>query len=308
MEINGICVSAKEHSEFTLIKEYIISHSPTIKVIPFRNVLKNKKLLENCQFIFTVGGDGSVAWLVGTFFKTFGTVDGLKPIVPVTRPSSIGYLKQLEFGREKFLEGFEKIVNGDFSIHNRTVLKTEVFGQSFLAVNEIYIQVNPHLASFVLSIRGKENQDFQTITSTMADGIMISTPIGSTGWALSHGGEIILNEDSLQVLILGGIHSSANFVLPRDQIRVHLTLKNSTITEHVIDAYNEARLKENLSADNNPQRTLEILYGPRLILDGKVVEFGIDEITIDPTDSIPFVVLQTHTEVEKVRKLTEFPF
>jgi NAD kinase len=44
---------------------------------------------------------------------------------------------------------------------------------------------------------------FLPVTQTYADGLMISTAVGSTGWSLSHRGPILLNEDALLALFMG---------------------------------------------------------------------------------------------------------
>jgi len=97
----GICVSAKSFDEFRTVEEMILKEAPDLTVIPFENILKEPKLLDKCDFILTVGGDGSVAWLVGTFYKLFESVDNLKPIIPTIRPESVGYLKQLSLDPEE---------------------------------------------------------------------------------------------------------------------------------------------------------------------------------------------------------------
>ncbi len=304
--IKGICISSREKHEYTKVKNLILSQSPETKCYHFSEAIVDPSILDECDFIFTVGGDGSVAWLVRTFYDAFNSIAKLKPIVPVTRPTSVGYLKQLEFSERKFIEGFQRILSGDYHIHNRTILRAAIENKKYLAVNEIYAQVNPHLANFTVQIETGTKGEYSTITSTMADGVMISTSIGSTGWSLSHGGYISLDENSLQILILGGVHSSANFIVPRKKVRVLLELKNSTISEQALEAYSIAREREGLPVDSNPQKTLEILYGSRLVLDGKTINFGIKEFIADPSLSIPFVTLRKHSEIEKVRRLTEF--
>ncbi len=306
--IKGICISSREQKEFMKIREYVNTLSPSTKCYHFSQAIVEPEILDECDFIFTVGGDGSVAWLIRTFYDSFGSIAKLKPIVPVTRPTSVGYLKQLEFGEKKFKEGFQRILNGDYNIHNRTILRVEILGKRYLAVNEVYAQVNPHLAKFTVEIESGASNKYSAITTTMADGVMISTSIGSTGWALSHGGYVNLNENALQILTLGGIHSSANFIVPRKKVKVILDLKNSTISEMAIEAYEEIRKREGLPEDENPRKTLEILYGSRVVIDGKTLRFGIKEFVVDPSMSIPFVILKKHTEIDKVRKLTEIQF
>ncbi|MHA2092999.1 MAG: hypothetical protein ACW98K_19305, partial [Candidatus Kariarchaeaceae archaeon] len=67
------------------------------------------------------------------------------------------------------------------------------------------------------------------------------------------------------------------------------------------------RRKHQLPKDDNAKETLDIVYGPRIIIDGKVVAFGINEIEIDSHLSIPFVFLHQETVVDKARKLTQQP-
>ena len=305
----GICVSAKSFDEFRTVEEMILKEAPDLTVIPFENILKEPRLLDQCDFIMTVGGDGSVAWLVGTFYKLFESVKNLKPIIPTIRPESIGYLKQLSLEPEEdFRQGFKQIIDGNFTIQHRTILKTEVDGSSLIGVNEILLHCEPHLGKFKVSIENRQsssaNKREDILTETMADGVMISTSIGSTAWSLSYNGQINLNEESLQLIFIAGIHSAANFTLPKEKIRLNLELKNPVITKETLGAYNHYREKNKLPKDENSSKTLEIVYGPRVVIDGKLQAFGVRELEIDPTLSIPFMVLN-ESVVDKARKLTK---
>ncbi|MHA1991481.1 MAG: hypothetical protein ACW981_13650 [Candidatus Hodarchaeales archaeon] len=308
-KLKGICISVRETEEFRKIEKMILKEDPNLTIIPFENILNDPSLLDQCDIILTVGGDGSVAWLVGIFYKTFESIENLKPIVPVIRPESVGYLKQLSLDPEKeFRNGFKQILNGNYSIQHRTILKTTVWGNNYIAVNEILLHCEPHLGKFKVTIENRDtasgNKREEILTETMADGAMISTSIGSTAWSLSYNGQINLSEESLQLLFIAGIHSSANFSLPRENIKLDLELKNPSITKETVGAYNQIRLDQGLSKDKNATRTLEIVYGPRLVIDGKVVVFGATSLEIDPSLSIPFMVLK-ETAVEKARKLTK---
>ncbi|MHA2403608.1 MAG: hypothetical protein ACXADH_11505 [Candidatus Kariarchaeaceae archaeon] len=304
--IRGICISAHAKHEYEKVSDMILKQSPETVIINFDDVLQDISMLDQCDYIFTIGGDGSVAWLVGTFFEVFGSVKNLKPIVPVIRPESIGYLKQIDFEETEFIAGLKSILSGHFTIQDRTILKTKISGHSYVAVNEIYINTAPDLAKFTVSIM-HDNSHFHPMTTTMADGVMVVTSIGSSGWALSFRGQISLNEDSLEVVFVGGIHSSANFTLPRRPIKIALDIKNSAITDETLHAYEKARKKHQLPIDEFAHATLDIVYGPRIIIDGKVIAFGKNEIEIDSSLSIPFVFLHQETVVDKARKLTQQP-
>lgn len=302
-QFQGICISASNLEEYETVKQFIHKLAPEIEIVNFSQVLKNQDYLNNCDFIFTVGGDGSVAWLVGAFFQAHHNVKKLKPIVPVTRSKSVGYLKQLDLEEKEFLSGFNQLLQGHYSIEDRTVLNTEINQRKFVSVNEIFLYSAPNLAEYTVLIKHND-EHFHPMTSTMADGAMVTTSLGSTGWGLSYKGQIMLNEDSLQVVFAGGIHSSANFMLPRKSIKLRLTMKNPVINSITVDAFQLMREKKGLEKDVNAYQTLGIVYGPRVIIDGKVVAFDVSEIEINSDNSIPFVSLHDETIVEKARKLT----
>ena len=305
-QIRGICISSHNNSEYHQVAQLIEQLSPNTRIIDFKDVLQDQTLLDECDFMFTIGGDGSVAWLVGTYFDNFHTVKGLKPIVPVVRPESVGYLKQLDLNPGIFEIGFTQIMEGHYTVQDRTVLKTTISGKSYVAVNELYLMTSPHLSKFRVDLK-YDNDTYHPMTSTMADGAMVVTSLGSTGWALSYKGQISLDEDALELIFVGGVHSSANFTLPRKPIRLAIELKNETVTQETIDAYHRRRKELRLSQDKDAEKTLNIIYGSRLTADGKVIAFGVDDVEIDSTNSIPFVFLYHETVVDKARKLTRFP-
>ena len=305
-EIRGICISSRLEKDYLTVRDYILRLTPDVEVIPFTTVLKDITLLEKCDFIFTIGGDGSVAWVVREFFSHYSRVDLLKPIVPIIRPSSVGYLMQMKFAEREFLKGYQHIIDGKYTIVNRTVLSTTVGKRRFIAVNEIFISCSPRLAVFSLKMPNV-GSTVTPMTNTMADGVMVVSAIGSTGWSLSHQGMINLNEDTLQIMFVGGIHSAANFVVPRQPIKIEINLKNSPITEETIQAYQDQRKIRGIPEDYDAEETLDILFGTKVIIDGKVEGFGITEIEVDSSLEVPFVFMQKETNMDKARKLTEQP-
>ena len=301
--LQKICVSAKFKSESDLITKLVAEITPNVKVISFESVLKDIAKLNDVDFIFTVGGDGSVSWLIRKFFETFQRVDLLKPIVPIVRPKSIGYLRQIDLDEKKFARGYKKILQRKYSIIDRMILSTTIRGKKRVAVNEIYLSCTPHLGKFRIRIK-EQPEIISSLTDAKADGILITTPIGSSGWGLSYNGYIGLDENSLQVIFIGKILPAANFILPRKPVVIKLELKNSSITNETIIAYNNTRKRMGLEEDASAESFLNVIYGSRLIIDGKIVEFDVDSLEIASNLSAPFVFLQKQTNFDKVRKLT----
>lgn len=305
-KIRGVVVSAREKSEFELVKTQIQECDPKILVIGWPEIIHTPEILrDKVDLMLTIGGDGSVAWLVGAYYKAFDTIEGMKPIVPVTRPESVGYLKQLDFEKDSFKEGFKKLLNGDYEVIQRTVLQISVDDQNIVAVNEVLFSSNPHLGKFTISIvNGKGIKE--VIAEILADGAMIATSIGSTAWALSHGGLLNLDEDSLELIFIGGMHRGANYIIPKNgKIFMSLDLKNPVVTKETVFAYNQARKMRNLPRDEHSRDTLGIIYSSQVLVDGKVLTFGAKSLTINPDWSIPFVSIKDHTVYEKARRYTK---
>lgn len=304
-KISTICISARHEDEVEYISGLIRKVAPKTNIISFDSVMEDINLLSKCNFIFICGGDGSVAYIVGKFFEKFGedNLHKLKPIVPVIRPKSVGYLKQLDFDEKKFLRGMKRLLSKKYTILDRAVITTKIYGKEYLAVNELNLTAAPQMAKFDVYL--KYGRRFKKITTTMGDAALIVTPIGSTGWALSYGGLINLAEDTLELVFAGGIHSSANFTLPRNTLKIELDLKNSSIMPETIEAYQVARKKHGLKIHENSEQTLRIVYGPRVIIDGKLIAFGITYLEIYSDNTIPFVILDSETTLDKARKLTK---
>lgn len=305
-KIRGIVISAKENSEFELVKNQILECDPKILVVNWTEILHSPEILrDKVDLILTIGGDGSVAWLVGAYYKAFDTIEGIKPIVPVVRPESVGYLKQLDLTGDNFKEGFKKLLAGDYEVIQRTVLQISVDDERIVAVNEVLFSSNPHLGKFTISIVNGQGSR-EVIAEIFADGAMVTTSIGSTAWSLSHGGLLSLDEDSLQLVFIGAMHRGANYIIPKKgTITMSVDIKNPVVTKETVFAYNQARQHRKLPKDDHARETLGVVYSSQVLVDGKVLTFGSKVLTINPHLSIPFVSIKDHTVYEKARRYTK---
>ena len=89
-------------------------------------------------------------------------------------------------------DAVDNVLNGNYKIRSRTVLElateNNLFGTTNFALNEVAI-VKKDTSSM---IRVDAFIDDEFLNSYWADGLLISTPTGSTGYSLSCGGPIIL--------------------------------------------------------------------------------------------------------------------
>ena len=160
------------------------------KKLEENNFLVSSKLEENTELIISIGGDGS-------FLKTIQ--DFKFPSVPmvVINTGHLGFFA--EFDPDEIDEFIELYKNNDFTIQEVHPLKgsicTKESSKDIYAVNEIVIK-SVCSRTLHLDLRVNENK----IQNFSGDGMLISTPIGSTAYNYSAGGSII--DPSLDTLQL----------------------------------------------------------------------------------------------------------
>lgn len=300
-----VALSAKDKNMERMVIDLLEETSDAIHPITFNEMHFHPDILREVDFILPIGGDGSVSHVIREFYRYRKNLNLIKPIVPVVRPESIGYLRELSIGdEEEFKERAQRLLTGDYKIVQRRILRVEWLEEEFVAVNEVYLTTNPTVGVFKVSLNG------EIFTETMADGIMVATSIGSTAWSLSLSGTVNLNEDALILIPVGGSHGTANFILPCQTITIECTLKNPVITKDTVWAYHRAREMKGLQRDANALGTLEVVYSPRILADGKVIAFiplleedNTIKIEIYSDYTVPFVTFGSL--LEKARILTQ---
>jgi NAD+ kinase len=129
------------------------------------------------------GGDGTLLYAA----RLIGT-SGV-PILGINL-GSLGFLTEVKL--EKMHEAFEVLLSGQYQLEERVLLDVEVLrdGQvsgHYLALNDAVINKNALARIIELEI----SVNSQAVLLTRADGLIISTPTGSTAYSLSAGGPIL---------------------------------------------------------------------------------------------------------------------
>ena len=131
--------------------------------------------------MLSIGGDG-------TFLETVAIVgDKNIPIIGFNT-GRLGFLSNI--AKEEIIESIDAILEKRTSIQERTLLEVDsggiLFGNTRYAFNEITIQKT---RTSMISIHVWVNGEF--LNSYWADGLIVSTPSGSTAYSLSVGGPIM---------------------------------------------------------------------------------------------------------------------
>lgn len=149
------------------------------------------ELKDGTDFLFSVGGDGT---LLDTIFIVR---DSNIPVVGINA-GRLGFLASIS--KENLEIAIESLAKGHYSLDARTLLRLEtnhpIFEGENIALNEFTIHKKE--TSSMITIHMYLNGEY--LNSYWADGIMISTPTGSTGYNLSCGGPIIVPQSESFVI------------------------------------------------------------------------------------------------------------
>lgn len=141
-----------------------------------------KTLIQEMDFVLSVGGDG-------TLLDTVCLIGELEvPIVGINS-GRLGFLATV--AKENIDSAIEALIAGEFAIENRALVsvKTEklIFNGLNFGLNEFTIHKRD--TSSMITIH--TYIDGQYLNSYWADGLIVATPTGSTGYSLSCGGPLI---------------------------------------------------------------------------------------------------------------------
>ena len=188
-------------------------------------VLKPEALYDACDAILTVGGDGTI------LRHAAGAAKFQKPLLGINA-GRVGYLADLD---PHELEKLASLKTGSFRIEPRMLLKVRVLGDTekiYYALNEAVISKGS--LSKMIDLTASVGKDS---ISYRADGLIISTPTGSTAYSMSAGGPII--DPSIENITLTPIcpyavfarpilfHSAATITITpkaREQAEIYLTV------------------------------------------------------------------------------------
>jgi NAD+ kinase len=171
------------------------------------------------DFIIVLGGDGtmlSVARLIGE--------KGL-PILGVNI-GGLGFLTAVQ--KDDIYEVLEKVIGGQCPVEGRMMLTACVLRHSeciaeYLVVNDVV--VNKGALARIIDLETSIDNEY--IATFKADGLIVSTPTGSTAYALSAGGPIVY--PTLNCIILAPIcpHTLTNRpIVLSDDVHVDIVLKS----------------------------------------------------------------------------------
>lgn len=157
----------------------------------------NKAPFEGYDFVITLGGDGTV------LFAARNSVEYNIPIFPINL-GEFGFIAAVQ--PDEWKDALESFLKNKASIASRSMIKTSVFRNqkeifNGLGLNDVVISAKRAATTIFLNVKYKDCQ----LCKLKADGVIVSTPTGSTAYSVAAGGPIVDTE--LEAFVMTPLNS-----------------------------------------------------------------------------------------------------
>ncbi len=184
-------VLQKNNVEVLVYESFFNEVANDIKSYDIKTFRTYEDIIEKVQFMFSIGGDGTLLEAV-TLVR-----DANIPVMGIN-VGRLGFLSSIS--PAEIASAVQLVLDGKYSLDKRTLLEldsaTDKFVDCKYALNEIAVQKTD--SSSMIIIHASLNGKF--LNSYWADGLIIATPTGSTAYSLSCGGPIVMpNSDNFVI-------------------------------------------------------------------------------------------------------------
>lgn len=154
-----------------------------LRLSPGVGTFRRGDSLRGTQFVLSIGGDG-------TLLDTVTYVGALQIPILGINTGRLGFLAPIN--PDYIPQAIDALFKGHFTLEDRSLLRVDtdpdVFGQLNFGLNEFSILKRD--TSSMIAVHTYINGEY--LNSYWADGLVVSTPTGSTGYSLSCGGPVML--------------------------------------------------------------------------------------------------------------------
>jgi NAD+ kinase len=173
---------AAQHIEL-VVYESFLKHLKTKSLLSESLTYKSQEDFQGADYMFSIGGDGTFLDAV-----TFSAKKNI-PILGIN-VGRLGFLTSVN--ENNYLGLIKRILDKQYLIEERSLIQVEtdshIFGNLNFGLNEFTITKRDSASMIIVHAY----LDGEFLNSYWADGLIISTPTGSTGYSLSCGGPLVL--------------------------------------------------------------------------------------------------------------------
>ena len=207
----NILLLIEEKYNSVLLKKVKIDHNHEV-------FSTHNELDSTVDLMITIGGDGTLLRSI-TFVRDLGI-----PIIGINT-GRLGFLATLN---QKLLNTeLKKILKGEFNVEERSLLEVNIdnndnFSDFNFALNEV--SVGRKNTTSMIEIKTTLNGEY--LNTYWADGLIVSTPTGSTGYSLSCGGPIMTpSSQTFSITPIAPHNLNARPLVISDEIKIELSVE-----------------------------------------------------------------------------------
>ncbi|MCD8307894.1 MAG: NAD(+)/NADH kinase [Clostridia bacterium] len=171
-------------------KKYLEENRDTIKHIveelkkggAEHSIVTDRKDLKGLDVLIVLGGDGTILSVATECARQGVKIIGINY-------GRMGFLS--EFEQDSVDEAVSLICSGKFETCTRSLLEISFGSEIHLALNDVVLQRSTTGRDFANTVNIRAEIDKVLVDNFQADGIIISTPTGSTAYSLSAGGSVL---------------------------------------------------------------------------------------------------------------------
>lgn len=207
----GNIYQEKKSANITKIMDCLSAHNADVQVErTFYEFLTNTKKIAKdsvavfddssftADFVISMGGDG-------TLLRAAGHVGAKQTPILGVNMGRLGFLAGIV--PDDIESVIDSLYKGDYSVEDHTAITVNTKGDElknhFAALNDIAVLKRDEASMITICV----NVDGEYLATYQADGLIVSTPTGSTAYSLSNGGPIMVPQTSVLCLTPVAAHS-----------------------------------------------------------------------------------------------------
>jgi NAD+ kinase len=184
--------------------------------------ISHKDLDDSYDFLFSIGGDGT--YLESVAFVRYSNI----PIIGINS-GRLGFLADIS--QTEIPDALESVFKKEYFLGFRTLLELKsdkkLFGEMNYALNEVTL----HKRDSSSMIKISAYLDDILLNTYWADGLMVSTPTGSTAYSLSVGGPIVTpNSNNFIIAPIAPHNLSVRPLIIPDNVNIRLKVEGENIS------------------------------------------------------------------------------
>ena len=289
MKVAISSLSSRDDSLISKIKKILDDENIDSEIIK----RSDKVMTSNVDIVITAGGDRAILDY-SHYVKDFSV-----PVLGIYESDSTGFLLgQIDFSDLK--KSIGRIKKGDYEIDNVSRLSVKVDGKEVEPVlNDISLfpRKSATLMEYILKINGND------IWHDNSDGVIISTPIGSTAYCMSAGGPMVLQRS--QVFVIVPVNSMDNtrrpLIVPNtDRLEIEDILSRY-LCEVILDGGKRVAVRKNIVCEKHefPAKFVRLIKDSPMDIIAKKVKLAEDLLDMPPSAKLILKTLEYEGELSQ---------